>query len=109
MTRTSKLIYSIIETLDNNRCKSAQVKTTSVDDDFCIKVINLYPETFKNKVANIIETNYCESVMRVSEGATFLVYKVATREQLHNEVKEEPLFKDLEKFISDNYDCEEVQ
>lgn len=99
MTRTKTVINSIREMLENEKCKKAQVLAGTYKDDFCIKVGYLDTPKFKDKVANLIEERYCESVRKVKEGKTYIVYAIATREQLRNELHMDPEYMKLKAKI----------
>jgi len=112
MTRTINLINSITETLNKEKCKKAQVMFTTIQDDFCIKLINLDTQNFKDKVANIIETRYCESARKMKEGKTYIVYAVANRKQMAAEFENDKelmtLRKKIDKYVEENYIGAEV-
>jgi len=112
MTRTRALIESIRSTLESNHCKSVQLLVGSKDDAYCIKLAYIPNKKFKERVTNLIETQYCESVNKIKEGATYVIYQIATREQVQAELNNDPKYVELcnklDAYIKKNYIAQEV-
>jgi len=78
MSRNKMILKSIADCLANNNCKHAQVMNVIESYQgkmyLAIKVTCLDTDALKEKVTNLLETLYCESLMKIRETKTTVVY-----------------------------------